>query len=211
MQAPFLYLMRHGATEWNLQDRLNSRTETDVLPEEEMEIESMGRRLAAHRFARLLSSPSRRALQTARILAGALSIEIEQEELLREVDFGAFEGRTQSELAAGEMAPSYAAWRRGEENVMKAESLGDSATRAAELMRIMEDSPSPVLAVSHGVFIRVLLASQVLGMRPTDYRRVRLDNARLCAVARQDGMLRLTALNARDPGPRGGTVPVEAD
>ena len=31
MQTPFLYLMRHGATEWNLQDRFNSRTETEIL------------------------------------------------------------------------------------------------------------------------------------------------------------------------------------
>ena len=50
-------------------------------------------------------------------------------------------------------------------------------------LRLAEESPSPVVAVSHGVFIRILLAAQVLGMVVTDYRRLRLDNARWVGAA----------------------------
>ena len=135
-------------------------------------------------------------MQTAEILGGALSLEVEKEELLREVDFGEFEGRTQRELAGGEVGESYAAWRRGGKGVAGTESLGDAGARAARFMRLVEASTSPVVAVSHGVFIRVLLAVEVLNMKVTDYRCLRVDNARLCAIAEQDGLLRLVRLNA---------------
>src|SRR5512145_1907871 len=86
-------IIRHGETDWNSSGRLQGC--------EDIELNELGRlqaaRLAAYlskqKWDVIISSPLKRAYETARIIASHLSLpEIEQMEGLRERDYGAASG-----------------------------------------------------------------------------------------------------------------------
>lgn len=98
-----VYLLRHGVTAWNEQRRYQGRSDVPLSP---------AGRTALHKAdlcpARVWVSPLLRARQTAEILfPGAEQMPVPD---LREMDFGAFEGRTADEMAAD---TAYRAWVDG--------------------------------------------------------------------------------------------------
>ena len=89
-----LWLMRHGETEWSRSGQHTSRTDLPLTAEGEQRASDLARRLVGRRFALVLSSPMRRALETCR-LAG-YTPEIADD--LHEWDYGAYEGLTTAEI-----------------------------------------------------------------------------------------------------------------
>lgn len=89
------YFLRHATTEWNLQKRLQGRTN---IPLAEAGIEQLRNRKipAALQTLRWFSSPLERARQTAE----QLSINAASEMALIEMNWGDWEGRTLTELRA---------------------------------------------------------------------------------------------------------------
>lgn len=91
-------LIRHGVTEANLQKRYAGATDLPLIAEGEAQAKTMARHIKALKPDRILSSPLRRALDTARIAAGGLEVEIEVDDNLREVDFGQWENMSYTEI-----------------------------------------------------------------------------------------------------------------
>src|SRR5579864_8976115 len=87
--------VRHGATEWSRAGRHTGRTDLPLLPEGRLEAEELGRRVAGHAFALVLTSPLRRARQTCE-LAGFGGAELCDD--LREWAYGEYEGLTTDEI-----------------------------------------------------------------------------------------------------------------
>ena len=81
-------LVRHGETEWSRELKHTGRTDVPLTEEGERQARVVGEALRGREFALVLSSPLRRALDTAR-LAG---FEPELREELAEWDYGDFEG-----------------------------------------------------------------------------------------------------------------------
>jgi broad specificity phosphatase PhoE len=91
-----ILLIRHGRTSWNEQGRMQGRADLPLSPEGRAEV--AGWRLPEEwAAARWLSSPLRRATETAALLTGR---PVAIEPRLIEMDWGAFEGRTLAELRA---------------------------------------------------------------------------------------------------------------
>jgi broad specificity phosphatase PhoE len=89
-------LIRHGRTAWNEQGRMQGRADLPLSPAGRAEV--LGWQLpAAWADARWLSSPLRRATETAALLTDR---PVAVEPRLIEMDWGAFEGRTLAELRA---------------------------------------------------------------------------------------------------------------
>ena len=86
-----IYLVRHGETEWSRSGRHTGRTDVPLTDLGREQARAIGRRLADHRFALVLTSPRSRAAETAR-LAGFPNVRPDAD--LAEWDYGAFEGRT---------------------------------------------------------------------------------------------------------------------
>src|SRR6266487_1482328 len=86
-----IWLARHGATEWSRSGQHTGVTDLPLLADGEEEARAIGRRLQGHGFGRVLCSPLSRARETAR-LAGFRQPEVT--DLLREVDYGRYEGLT---------------------------------------------------------------------------------------------------------------------
>ena len=86
-----LWLVRHGETEWARLGRHTGRTDIPLTETGREQARILGRRLAGHTFALVLTSPLSRAAETAE-LAGFGSRALVDPDL-REWDYGALEGR----------------------------------------------------------------------------------------------------------------------
>lgn len=146
-------LLRHGPTSWNADGRIQGRTD---LP-----LAASGRaRVRAWRLpptlvpARWLTSPLRRARETATLLApGAVGVD----ERLVEMDWGAFEGQTLAALRAEDPAGMAANEARGLDfRPPGGESPRDVQARLEHLLHELADGPT--IAVAHKGVIRAGIA-----------------------------------------------------
>src|SRR5438093_10722691 len=101
-----LVLVRHGETAWSRTGQHTGRTELALTELGRRKAELIGPRLRGRRFARVLTSPLRRARETAR-LAGLPDAEPTDD--LMEWDYGGYEGLTTPQIRA--RAPGWTLWR----------------------------------------------------------------------------------------------------
>jgi broad specificity phosphatase PhoE len=145
--------VRHGATEWSRAGRHTGGTDLPLLPEGRRQAEELGRRVAGHAFARVLTSPLRRARQTCEI-AGFGDAEICDD--LREWDYGEYEGLTTDEIRAAR--PAWSLWRDGVPGGETAHDVGVRADRVIAGVRALQGD---VLVFAHAHLLRVVGARWV--------------------------------------------------
>ena len=93
----FLFL-RHGQTDWNVQGRLQGRSDRALNANGIAQVRSAAERLPDEKVSFIVSSPLTRARQTASILAERLDIPVNVEPQLIERNFGSLEGLLLSEI-----------------------------------------------------------------------------------------------------------------
>ncbi len=128
-----------------------------------------------------MSSPQRRALETASIVQTAIERPLETDAGLEEVRFGDWQGKTYAEVALDPRYQAYAA-----DPVTRAtpggETLADVQARGmAAIERVT--TGETVLFVTHGDILRAILCG-LLSMPLASYRRFRVDNCGLSAFSR---------------------------
>ncbi len=141
-----LLLVRHGETVGNSRVRYFGRTDLELsaLGRAQMAAarEWIGRRFAGARIAPVMSSPMRRARESAAIIAGnPAPIEIQQ---FVEVDFGRFEGLTAEEIAA-RFPEDFARWNR--DRLDPAFTYPSGESRAAFTARVREGIRAMLAAI----------------------------------------------------------------
>jgi probable phosphoglycerate mutase len=146
-----VWLVRHGETEWARLGRHTGRTDVPLTETGRAQAVTLGRRLAGHPFALVLTSPLSRAAETAR-LAGFGDVAITDPDL-REWDYGAFEGRLTAEIRAD--YPGWTIWRGPWPD---GETIDDVAARADRVRGRIRAADGDSLVVAHGHFLRVLAA-----------------------------------------------------
>jgi probable phosphoglycerate mutase len=154
MAVPELWVARHGETEWTLSRQHTGRTDLPLTEAGERAArEELAPKLAGHAFDLVLSSPLRRALDTAR-LAG---FEPEIDDRLRELDYGDYEALTTVEIR--EQRPDWDLWRDGCPN---GETVEDVGARMDSLIgeRLLS-GPRRILVFGHGHALRILVARWV--------------------------------------------------
>jgi probable phosphoglycerate mutase len=179
-------LVRHGETEWSRELRHTGRTDLALTELGERQARAVGEALRGREFALVLSSPLRRALETAR-LAGFEAVVREE---LAEWDYGAYEGLTTPQIR--ESVPDWTVWRYGAEGGESVAAVGARADRAlAEIAAVDGD----VLVFSHGHLLRVL-AARWLGLDAADGRLLALDSGTLGTLGYERDQRVLRAWNA---------------
>jgi broad specificity phosphatase PhoE len=145
-----LWLVRHGATEWSTSGKHTSTTDVPLTEAGEQQALALRDMLGHLVPALVLSSPRRRAQDTAR-LAG-LNVD-ETTEDLAEWNYGAYEGRTTAEIRREN--PDWSLWYDGVPGGESQRQVAERADRvlgqAAEALR-----QGPVVLIGHGHFSRVL-------------------------------------------------------
>ncbi|MDE2582715.1 MAG: histidine phosphatase family protein [Rhodospirillales bacterium] len=199
-----LLLVRHGQTDWNREGRYQGRSDPPLAPEGSASVKALAERLRGVPIAALLTSPLRRAAETADLLAQALGLPPPQiDPRLTELAFGAWEGLTQAEVKA-RWPQSLRAWKRAPDTVRfpGGEDLAAVDARLADLLRTRPwegdrsgsaSSGSAILLVTHAGPIRLLrLAAE--GRKPAEFRRIEVGPASL-------HVLDLHRLPQQDPHP----------
>jgi probable phosphoglycerate mutase len=87
-----LYIVRHGQTQWNVEKRMQGWKDSPLTEEGIVQAKRLSEKLKSVDFHRVLSSPSSRTMQTARILMDHRSIPLEPMEAFREIRLGRWEG-----------------------------------------------------------------------------------------------------------------------
>lgn len=153
-----LYLFRHGETEWSLSGQHTGTTDLPLLPQGDQAARELADILRGHSFERVLVSPLQRATRTAE-LAGLGDFEVEP--LLREWDYGAYEGVTTKEISAQLGRP----WEVFVDGVVPGHTPGETIEQVAERAQQVIDRVWPdlergdVALFGHGHALRVLTAT----------------------------------------------------
>jgi probable phosphoglycerate mutase len=154
-------LVRHGATSWSGR-RYCGRSDPPLNAAGLAAAVSMAAALAPilSPGVRIVTSPARRALQTAAALAAAAGIDdIEVDEGWREADFGVAEGRTFEELTA--LEPDLAdALARGDTDIdwPGGETAAELRGRIAAAWTALVAGGRPAVVVSHAGALRHAVA-----------------------------------------------------
>ncbi len=91
-------VVRHGETEWNAASRIQGHADSPLTAAGIAQAEAIGKRLAAERFDRLVSSDLGRALATASAIAARTGHAVVPDPRLRERNYGVAEGLTYGEI-----------------------------------------------------------------------------------------------------------------
>ncbi|MDA8236926.1 MAG: histidine phosphatase family protein [Chloroflexi bacterium] len=173
-----LVLTRHGLTDRSdPEQHLGQGIDIGLSAAGRAQAEALAARIADERFDRIVSSPLRRALETAAMVARGRPVETDRR--LAEMDYGAWEGLTYEALEARD-AGFRARWVADPEALAcpGGESGADVAVRArsfvADLLAWAAAAGAPpdpvVLAVAHSTLNRILLCVAV-GVPVREYRR----------------------------------------
>jgi broad specificity phosphatase PhoE len=152
-----LYPVRHGATEWSKNGRHTGRTDIPLTPDGEEQARQLGKRLAHLEVTAVFTSDLQRARRTAE-LAGFPDATVTP--LLREYDYGEYEGITTAEIRR-----TRPAWELFHDGCPGGETPEQVYTRAKAFLDLLP-SEGTVLAFSHGHFLRAIgTAWTELGIR----------------------------------------------
>lgn len=164
-----LWLIRHGETEWSATRRHTGRTDVALSALGERQGALLGRRLAGCAFAAVLTSPLRRASDTCRI--AGYGDRAQQDDDLREWDYGDYEGRTTEELRAH--VPGWTIW---EADVAGGEPVDEVGVRARRVIDRALAVQGDVALFAHAHLLRILAACW-LGLPAVDGRCLALQTA----------------------------------
>jgi phosphoserine phosphatase len=160
-----LYLVRHGETEFNRRLIMQGRRVNSILNETgRLQAEALARRLEGVRFDAAYASTLFRAVETAEtIVAQHTGVAVERMADLDEMCWGTMEGEPPSPGRDASIGKMFDHWRKGRffHRVEEGESILDVQRRGVRaIRRIVRRHPGgTILVVTHGRFLRVLLAT----------------------------------------------------
>jgi 2,3-bisphosphoglycerate-dependent phosphoglycerate mutase len=160
-----LVLLRHGESQWNLENRFTGWVDVPLSPKGEEEARAAGRKLAGYRFDRAYTSVLKRAIDTLRIaleVLGQTDIPIEKDQALNERLYGDLQGLNKDETVRKYGEQQVKLWRRSYDvRPPGGESLKDTAERVLPYYerRIRPEilAGRALLVVAHGNSLRALV------------------------------------------------------
>lgn len=172
-EAPRVWVVRHGETEWALAGRHTGRTDVPLTERGRRQAGLVATRLSGRRFVKVLVSPLQRALETAG-LAGFGDVAQVRDDLA-EWDYGSYEGCTSEEILAER--PGWSLWDDGPLGGETVDEVGARVDRViAEIRQVQAETGGDVALFAHGHVLRIL-TSRWLGLPPGGARCFALDPA----------------------------------
>ena len=180
--SPVVHLARHGETEWTITGQHTGLTDLPLTGRGECNARLLGERLSGMKFARVLTSPLRRAVRTCELAGFGSVAEIDRD--LLEWDYGDYEGRITVDILRER--PDWQLFRDG---CPSGESPQQVAARADRIVARVRAVSGDVLIFSSGHFLRVL-ATRWIGIEPVNAKSLMLNTASLSALGYENGFSR---------------------
>lgn len=181
---PTLVLVRHGQSQWNLENRFTGWVDVPLSVQGEQEAARAGGLLASYHFDVAFTSALQRAQNTLRIMLqemGCADLPIIANQALNERMYGMLQGLNKAETAERYGDEQVLIWRRSYDVAPpEGESLKDTAERVIpyvkqEIFPLLRSGKN-VLVAAHGNSLRALVM-QLEGMSPAEILKFEIPTA----------------------------------
>jgi probable phosphoglycerate mutase len=184
--GPRLLLVRHGETDWNRQGRFQGQIDIPLNANGQRQAEAAGRALAAVHIDRAYTSAMARPRQTAEaILRSHPGVPLTSSQGLVEIGHGLWEGRLESEIAAG-WPELLASWKQAPQTVQMPEGetlqqVWDRSLQSWQRIASSLAAGETALVVAHDAVNKTILCA-LLGLTPADIWMIKQGNGGITVI-----------------------------
>ncbi len=191
-----IILARHGETEWNVGEIFRGRVDIGLNEIGIKQAELLGDYLSDVKIEAIYSSPLKRALKTAEVMAGPHKLKVEIAPGLIDLDFGQWQGLPHQEVKH-KYRELYTEWTDSPDRVTipGGESLDDVRKRALGVVHeVIARYEGTVVLVSHRVVNKVLICA-LLGLDNSHFWNIRQDTCGITTFTYENERFILTGHN----------------
>ena len=160
-QETRIFLVRHGETEWNLQNRLQGNKDSPLTPDGIQQALGVKKSLEQFTIDHAYVSPLKRARDTIEIILKDRKVAVAIKDNLREINLGPWEGKTRQETALSHPDEYLAFWKKPDLfHLLGADTFQELQYRIVEEFESIfaNGKNTNNLVVSHWIAIKVALA-----------------------------------------------------
>jgi len=171
-----IMLIRHGDTDWNVEEIFRGRADVELNETGIKQAQLLARYLERMPIEAVYSSPLKRALKTAEIIASSHNVDVIPSQELIDFDYGEWQGMSHDAVRQKHKA-LYDEWLKNPHLVKmpKGESLDDVKKRAISLVNVVSAKYEDTVAlVSHRVIHKVIICA-LLGLDNSHFWNIKLD------------------------------------
>ena len=171
-----IILVRHGETEWNVAEVFRGQIDIDLNETGVKQAELLSGYLSTSAIAAVYSSPLKRALKTAEIIAQPHKLKVNIDPDLIDFNFGKWQGLSHQEVKE-KYRDLYATWITHPEQVRipDGEALEDVSKRVIRVRnKVIENHRGTVVIVGHRVVNKVMICT-LLGLDNSHFWKIRQD------------------------------------
>jgi broad specificity phosphatase PhoE len=191
-----IILARHGETEWNVHEVFRGRIDVELNQTGIRQAELLAEHLSHLKLDAVYSSPLKRALKTAEIIARYHKLEVEIAPALIDCDFGQWQGLRLQEVK-DKYKELYAEWANSPHlvKIPDGESLNDVRERALGVVNeAVAKHKGAIVLVAHRVVNKVLICA-LLGLDNSHFWNIRQDNCGITTFTYENKRFVLTEHN----------------
>lgn len=183
-----IYLVRHGITPANKENRFAGRSDEPLHPDGILQIEGVGEKLKSAKIQRIYAGPLPRTRQSAEILSGLVDAPITVDERLNEIVIPHWNGLTK-DVIRQRFGSEYPTWLSDPAGfrISGCETLEDVQKRAVSCVEniFSAHDDEAIIIVSHLIVVRCLvLHYKKIGL--SDFRSIKINNAALIRLTKDE-------------------------
>ena len=182
-----IMLIRHGDTDWNVEEIFRGRVDVKLNETGIKQAQLLSKYLGDAPIGAVYSSPLKRAVKTAEIIAGPHNIGVKPSQELIDFDYGEWQGLSH-DAVKDRYKTLYEEWLKKPHlvKIPKGESLDDVSKRAVSLVdRVTANHEGTVALVSHRVIHKVIICA-LLGLDNSHFWNIKLDTCGITTFIYQD-------------------------
>ena len=179
-----IILARHGETGWNVGEIFRGRIDIELSDTGVKQAELLAEYLSDAKIEAIYSSPLKRALRTAELVAGYHQFDVEITPGLVDLDFGEWQGLPRPEVEE-KYKELYTKWVDSPHQLIipGGESLNEVRERAIAVVdRVLAEYTGTVVLVAHRVVNKVLICF-LLGLDNSHFWNIRQDTCGITTFA----------------------------
>ena len=191
-----IILARHGDTEWNVAEVFRGRIDVELNETGVKQAELLAEYLGNLKIEAVYSSPLKRAVRTAEMIASYHQLDVEISPGLIDFNYGEWQGLPHREVK-DKCKELYAQWIKDPHKVKMpaGESLDDVSKRAVDVVdKIVAEYKETVVLVSHRVVNKVLICA-LQGLDNSHFWNIKQDTCGITTFTYEDGRFILTEHN----------------